>query len=130
MAAEIEAERLATQEARRSEHYRKLVSFTKKSGKKRLENASVVDLRQPKDRDPQTNNDPSIQAVIDSIQPLFDFGLSTQELVSIGYDRNSSLGMKFSSNGLTNTMVDGLKLCKGSIAPSRTFMLSSRLKSE
>ena len=90
MAAEIEAERLATQEARRSEHYRKSVSFTKKSGKKRLENASVVDLRQPKDRDPQTNNDPSIHAVIDSLQPLFDFGLSTQELVSIGYDRNST----------------------------------------
>ena len=90
-AAEIEAERLvATQEARRSEHYRKSVSFTKKSGKKRLENASVVDLRQPKDRDPQTNNDPSIHAVIDSLQPLFDFGLSTQELVSIGYDRNST----------------------------------------
>jgi len=90
-AAEIEAERLvATQEARRSEHYRKSVSFTKKSGKERLENASVVDLRQPKEMDPQTNNDPSIQAVIDSLQPLFDFGLSTQEIVAIGYDKNST----------------------------------------
>ncbi|CAJ1931491.1 unnamed protein product [Cylindrotheca closterium] len=65
-------------------------STSKKSGKKRLENASSVDLRQPKDRDPKISNDSGTQEVIDTLRPLIDFGLSTQDLVAIGYDKNST----------------------------------------
>ncbi|CAJ1954252.1 unnamed protein product [Cylindrotheca closterium] len=68
----------------------KSVSVTKKSGKKRLENASAVDLRQPKDRDPSVNNDSEIKELIASLPPLIDFGLSTHDLVAIGYDYNST----------------------------------------
>ncbi|CAJ1943916.1 unnamed protein product, partial [Cylindrotheca closterium] len=65
-------------------------STSKKSGKKRLENASSVDLRQPKDRDPKISNDSGTKEVIDTVRPLIDFGLSTQDLVAIGYDKNST----------------------------------------
>ncbi|CAJ1966186.1 unnamed protein product [Cylindrotheca closterium] len=68
----------------------KSVSVAKKSGKKRLENASAVDLRQPKDRDPTVNNDSEIRELIASLPPLIDFGLSTHELIAIGYDYNST----------------------------------------
>ncbi|CAJ1954079.1 unnamed protein product [Cylindrotheca closterium] len=68
----------------------KSVSVAKKSGKKRLENASAVDLRQPKDRDPSGTNDSEIQELIASFPPLIDFGLSTHDLVAIGYDYNST----------------------------------------
>ncbi|CAJ1950340.1 unnamed protein product [Cylindrotheca closterium] len=68
----------------------KSVSVAKKSGEKRLENASAVDLRQPKDRDPSVNNDSEIQELIASLPPLIDFGLSTHDLVAIGYDYNST----------------------------------------
>ncbi|CAJ1945690.1 unnamed protein product, partial [Cylindrotheca closterium] len=65
-------------------------STSKKSGKKQLENASSVDLRQPKDRDPKISNDSGTQEVIDTLRPLIDFGLSTQDLVAIGNDKNST----------------------------------------
>ncbi|CAJ1933857.1 unnamed protein product [Cylindrotheca closterium] len=68
----------------------KSVSVAKKSDKKSLENASAVDLRQPKDRDPSVNNDSEIQELIASLPPLIDFGLSTHELIAIGYDYNST----------------------------------------
>ncbi|CAJ1960241.1 unnamed protein product [Cylindrotheca closterium] len=65
-------------------------STSKKSGKKQLENASSVDLHQPKDRDPKISNDSGTQEVIDTVRPLIDCGLSTQDLVAIGYDKNST----------------------------------------
>ncbi|CAJ1951617.1 unnamed protein product [Cylindrotheca closterium] len=68
----------------------KSVSIAKKSGKKRLENASAVDLRQPKDRDPSVHNESEIQELIASLPPLIDFGLSTHDLIAIGYDYNST----------------------------------------
>ncbi|CAJ1951627.1 unnamed protein product [Cylindrotheca closterium] len=68
----------------------KSVSVAKKRGKKRLENASAVDLRQPKDRDPSVNNESEIQELIASLPPLIDFGLSTHHLIAIGYNYNST----------------------------------------
>ncbi|CAJ1967889.1 unnamed protein product [Cylindrotheca closterium] len=64
----------------------KSVSVAKKSGKKRLENASAVDLRQPKERDPSVNNDSEIQELIASLPPLIEFGLSAHKLIAIGYN--------------------------------------------
>ncbi|CAJ1956587.1 unnamed protein product [Cylindrotheca closterium] len=68
----------------------KSVSVAKKSEEKRLENASAVDLCQPKDRDPSGNNISEIQELIAFFSPLIDFGLSTHDLVAIGYNYNST----------------------------------------
>ncbi|CAJ1953563.1 unnamed protein product [Cylindrotheca closterium] len=80
-------------------------STSKKSGKKRLENASSVELRQPKDRDPKISNDSGTKEVINTLRPLIDFGLSTQDLVAIGYDKNSTQ-IEFGNHVFTKWMDD------------------------
>ncbi|CAJ1934830.1 unnamed protein product [Cylindrotheca closterium] len=105
----------------------KSVSVAKKSGKKRLENASAVDLRQPKDRDPTVNNDSEIRELIASLPPLIDFGLSTHELIAIGYDYNSTK-ISFGNSIYNQWMIGGPKRSQGLTARSRTSTLIIQLK--
>ena len=61
-------------------------AVAKKNGEKQAKNASDVDLRQPKDRDPIDPIQNSYVDLLEALTPLFSNGLFSSELVSIGME--------------------------------------------